>query len=282
MTNNKMIAGAAVTQGNIQNWTAVFADRTGTELGLLTQHNYPLNYSATSGARAPTVANLLSEYGRRRFEASYAADVQEIAEPLRLPWRMAETNSCNGGGKEGVSDTLASALWALDYIYTMAGYESSGVDFHAGRMGGYSGSPIKVWHNTVTAQPLYYALLMFRQAGRGRLVPLDVAAKGVNLTAYAAMDENKVLRVTLINKDLKENADVIITPGQDYHSVSGMRLQGRSLYSGDNITLDGAAVGPDGSWAPSESLRQITQFDQDFFTTVPSGSAIFVTFKPSN
>ena len=37
-----------------------------------------------------------------------------------LPFRLAETNSCYQGGKRGVSDTFASALWGADLMYQLA------------------------------------------------------------------------------------------------------------------------------------------------------------------
>ena len=53
---------------------------------------------------------------------------QADAQAARVPWRMCETQSFSGGGKAGVSDTFASALWALDYLFVLAGYGCAGVN----------------------------------------------------------------------------------------------------------------------------------------------------------
>ena len=49
------------------------------------------------------------------------ARFQAAAQSADKPWRMCETASFSGGGKEGVSDTFAAALWALDYLFVLAG-----------------------------------------------------------------------------------------------------------------------------------------------------------------
>ena len=52
-----------------------------------------------------------------------------------LPFRLAETNSCYHGGKRGVSDTFASALWGADLMYQLASAGGAGINFHGGGYG---------------------------------------------------------------------------------------------------------------------------------------------------
>jgi len=49
-----------------------------------------------------------------------------------LPYRICETNSFYGGGKPGVSDTFGSALWALDYMFTLASESCAGFNMETG------------------------------------------------------------------------------------------------------------------------------------------------------
>lgn len=53
-------------------------------------------------------------------------------------WRMTETNSYFGGGKAGVSDTEAAALWSLDYLDGVAAHGGAGVNFHGGGAAAYT------------------------------------------------------------------------------------------------------------------------------------------------
>lgn len=278
------IADAAATQAGIDNWTAYMAKTAGSQLGLITQHDYPMTPpdKVKSHDQIPaTIADMLSENARQQKEAYYGYRLYQMSQEAKIPWRMAETNSVNYGGQKGVSDVFASALWGLDYMFTLASYRAAGIDFHCGRMGGYSGSPIQVMHNHVMAKPLYYALLMFRQAAQGHLVPLDMKTNGVNITAYGVLNrQTRLLRVLLINKDMNKDTKVIIIPGNAYHVASGIRLKAPALNADTGIVLGDASIAADGSWAPAPSTAREWKFGEKFYTPVPAGSAQLIIFKP--
>ena len=46
--------------------------------------------------------------------------------------RMTEGNTCYRGGKPGVSDVFAAALWAADYSLLLAANNYSGINLHGG------------------------------------------------------------------------------------------------------------------------------------------------------
>ena len=46
--------------------------------------------------------------------------------------RMTEGNTCYRGGKPGVSDVFAAALWSADYSLLLASNDYSGVNLHGG------------------------------------------------------------------------------------------------------------------------------------------------------
>jgi len=217
-----VLTGSAAA-GSITTWTSTFAQQLGSRIALLTQHLYPLAPSSVN-PNASNVASIPHILGSaaRNTEDTDGSELQQIAQSQKLPWRMSETNSCYNGGEKGVSDVFASALWGGDYMFTLAGRASAGVNFHGGGSGNYT--PIAVSGSQVTARPLYYTLLMFRAAARGRTVPLDVSANGVNLTAYGALDTDGTLRLMVIDKDTAQDAAVTITPGSAYSAALGMRL----------------------------------------------------------
>ncbi len=94
-------------------------------------HTYPFNRCFTPlsspayphGASAPEPARL---EGFVPAVGGYAA----VAHRYGLPFRVDELNSVACGGKRGVSDTFASALWAVDSLFEMARVGVSGVNFH--------------------------------------------------------------------------------------------------------------------------------------------------------
>jgi len=270
-----VLTGSAAA-GSITTWTSTFAQQLGSRIALLTQHLYPLAPSSVN-PNASNVASIPHILGSaaRNTEDTDGSELQQIAQSQKLPWRMSETNSCYNGGEKGVSDVFASALWGGDYMFTLAGRASAGVNFHGGGSGNYT--PIAVSGSQVTARPLYYTLLMFRAAARGRTVPLDVSANGVNLTAYGALDTDGTLRLMVIDKDTAQDAAVTITPGSAYSAALGMRLAAPAADSTTGITLGGASVGADGSWLPAQ-LETTPLTHGTYSTTVRAASALLVNF----
>jgi uncharacterized protein (TIGR03437 family) len=268
------LTGSAAS-GSINTWTSPFARQFGSRIALLTQHTYPLAPVSVNpnAANAASIPHLLGS-AIRNTEDSNGSALQQIAQGQKIPWRMAETNSSYSGGERGVSDVFASALWGVDYMFTLAGRSAAGINFHGGGSGNYT--PIAVAGGQVTARPLYYALSMFRAAARGRIVPLDVSANGVNLTAYGALDNDGTLRVMVINKDLTQDAAVTITPGAFTTSLA-MRLAAPAVDSTAGITLGAGAVQSDGSWLPVQ-LESALLARGAFNTTVPAASAMLVSF----
>ena len=271
-----VLTGSAAA-GSITTWTSTFASQLGSRIALLTQHLYPLAPTSAVSSTASNVASIPHILGSaaRQTEDTDGSQLQQIAQGQKIPWRMAETNSCYDGGETGVSNVFASALWGVDYMFTLAGRNSAGVNFHGGGTGTYT--PIAVTTTQATARPLYYALLLFRAAARGRVVPVTVSTTSVNLTAYGALDDDGTLRVIVINKDMTQDAAVSIAPGAGYTTALAMRLAAPAVDSTTGVTLGGASVQVDGSWLPAQ-LENISSSGGAFLTTVPAASAVLLSF----
>jgi uncharacterized protein (TIGR03437 family) len=268
---------ASAAAGSITSWTATVASKIGPRLALLTQHLYPLAPTSAVSSTAANVASIPHILGTtaHNTEDSDGGLLSDIARGAQLPWRMAETNSCYNGGEKGVSNVHASALWGVDYMFTLAQRSAAGVNFHGGGAGNYT--PIAVSGSQISARPLYYALLFFRAAARGRLVPVDVAAPGINVTAYGVLDPDGSVRVVAVNKDLAQDAALTIAPGPGYRTALAMRLSGTSLDAVTGTTLGGAGVLPDGTWLPA-ALESAQLSGATYSTTVPVGGAILIHF----
>ena len=91
-------------------------------------------------------------------------------------------------------------------------------------------------------------MLAFAQANRGERIALDYDTGGVNLTAYAVLDDQEHLMLTLINKDQNADADVTIAAGSAFQKATALRLKGLALDSADDVTLGGSEVAADGRW----------------------------------
>jgi Glycosyl hydrolase family 79 C-terminal beta domain len=251
-------------------WVTRFASDEGKDLKLLTHHYYRECASSTS-----TLERLLHPDPKLgpELETLKAASVSS-----GIPYRICETNSLCGGGKPGVSDTFGSALWALDFMLTLAWAGAAGVNMETGmnQLGWISWySPIgDDQHGTYTAKPEYYSMLAFAEASLGERLPADLENGGLNMTAYATGDETST-RVTLVNK---AEADASVTVGCDRHFRRGnvMRLIGPSLESKQGITLGGATVSVDGEWHP-RSTEAAGSKNAEWQIQVPAGSAAILS-----
>jgi hypothetical protein len=260
------IAGGAV------DWMDSFAHDEGGDIALLTAHHYITGQANP----AATLEVMLQE--EKKYQP-VLAKFQAASQSIHVPWRMCETASFSGGGKAGVSDTFASALWALDYLFVLASYGCSGVNMetgvnHLGWVSKYT--PISddlAGHHG--AAPEYYGLLTFALAAKGEQIAADCDTGGINLTAYAAREASGAVSLAVINKDLGRDAVVEVTGIAPRHAQI-MRLSAPSLTATSGVSLGGATVNEDGKWngGKADPVRIAGGRPQ---LDVPAGSAALIT-----
>jgi len=266
-------AGPDIAMASLD-WMQSFARDEAGDIALLTAHHYITGQANP----AATIETLLRE--DKNYQP-VLAKYQAASDTARVPWRMSETSSFYGGGKAGVSDTFASALWALDYLFVLASYGASGVNMetgvnHLGVVSKYTpiGDDLAGHYG---AAPEYYGLLAFAQAAKGVQLSLALDAGGINLTAYATQ-ENATLRLVVINKDMSRDASVTISNLGGAEPASVMRLNAPSLTANTAITLGGASVGDGGKWRGGKS-EPVKPARGKALLDVPAGSAALVTFS---
>lgn len=261
----------------------VLSSPLGGEINFLGSHLYSTLYLSRSGL--PIGISDLLNSTTLADEQSNGSALLNLAQSRNIPYRMTETDALTGSDSDanpGVVNVFANSLWTVDYSFIMAQQQAAGLNFHCGAGGGFPAAPIGETSSAVHANPGYYGMLMFKYAAQGRLVPLTVNTNGVNLTSYATLDSLGALRVTIINKDQANNAAVTITPGSGYTTVTGgMWLQAPSVTSSTGITLGGASVAADGTWAPTQTLSGAVS-NGTYDIAVPAASAVFVAFGSSS
>jgi hypothetical protein len=234
-------------------WVTRFAADEGKDIVLLTHHYYREGQNPAS-----TIEKLLGPDPKLNPELE---QLRAASKNSGVPYRICEVNSFSGGGRPGVSDTLASALWVLDYMFRLAANGCAGVNMETGvnQLGFVSSySPIgDDGHAHYSARPEYYGMLAFAEAGKGRLLATEVDGQATELAAYATRSPGGVAAITLINKggsDLSVRMDV---GSLARHDASVMRLRGPALDAKAGITLGGAEVDSGGAWKPatSESVK---------------------------
>jgi hypothetical protein len=265
------LAGPATTSN--YPWFTSFIRDFPQDLVLTTRHNYPLAAAITSpnDSRFATIENLLSPQTAKDW-LKLMAQHQNYSAVNRLPYRIAEAGSASSGGKAGVSDVFASALWCADYCFSLAEIGVAGVNFHSSfnRRGYTSFSALE--NGEYHIHPHYYGLLFFRQAAQGKFLPVTLSKSNVNVTVYATVANDGTLRIAIINKDLLSDAKLSFTHHQRSSQAALMRLTAPSLQSSTGVTLGEAGVTTDGHWQPRPSSR-IFASNGKFLLDVPAGSA---------
>jgi hypothetical protein len=242
-TPNVVMTGPA-SIGAINNWTLPFAADVGSQqIALLTQHYY----RGSGLSPSSTAANLISP------DSNLIGDLQLLqtaSESLGIPFRISETNSYFGGGAIGVSNSYASALWVVDFLFDNALGGSSGVNLHGGGdKPGYT--PIADDDGYVTdVRPEYYGVLLFTLAGQGRLLLTAVSASGLNVTAYAVLSAQGGLNIVLINKEETQSLEVSIDCGRPVYAADLTAMTGPSLLATTGVAIQGASIAPDGGFSP--------------------------------
>jgi hypothetical protein len=251
-------------------------------LALVTVHRYPLRgciHDTTSPLYA-SIPNLLEDSSAAGLAADVAPYVASVhARGLAL--RLDEMNSVACSGIKGVSNTFASALWALDTLFNMASVGVDGVNFHTLPHAGYELFTFKHVNGTWEAfvHPEYYGMLMFGQAAPpgSRLLPVTVPSGPVKIWATQTPDGKT--RVVLINKSLTTGQDVQVTvPGASTASVEWLQAPSASSTSG--VSLGGQTFGSEtttGAFAGAMKTGQLPSFLGAYTIEVPPASAVMLT-----
>jgi len=268
VTPDVKLTGPAAA-GNISSWTVPFGEHVGSgEIILLTQHYYRGNGQSASS----TVAELVSP------DPHLIGDLVTLAAgaaAIGVPFRIAETNSFYNGGANGVSDSYASSLWVIDDLFNIAQGGGIGANMHGGGDGdGYT--PIADSDGVVVeARPEYYGLLLFTLAGQGTLLTTSVVAGTLNVSAYALRTPAGGLSVVVVNKDSTQNLQLSVDTGLSVNSAALLVMTGPALDATSGVAIQGAAVAPDGSFAPAAAYTaRIAASVVDCY--VPALSAVLI------
>jgi len=167
--------------------------------------------------------------------------------------RMTEGNTCYRGGKPGVSDVFAAALWAADYSLLLAANNYSGINLHGGTApiisSGLGGvmfgdevlqaqgatpeqiashphpyyAPIASFGSDYILEPVAYGLKFAGSFSGGSLIQTDFTSKlqaaGVNASAYAAKLAGGQTSVIVLNRDAENDLALGLDFGADKSGI---------------------------------------------------------------
>ena len=103
----------------------------------------------------------------------------------------------------------------------------------------------------IEARPEYYGLLLFALAGSGTLLETQLSAGSVDVTAYAVRTASGGLNLIVVNKDALQNLTLTIQTNQPIQTASMQIMTGPSLAAISGVTIQGATMNQDGTFAPA-------------------------------
>jgi hypothetical protein len=260
----------------------------------LTHHHY---FGGPATNPAVNIPNLLAPAEMAKVQAM-ADTANAAAAKMGVRVRMAEGNTCYRGGKPGVSDVFAAALWAADYALLLASNAYTGINLHGGTgnavsngLGGFLPgdvllkdqgasaeeiarhphpfyTPIATFGSEYKLEPVAYGLKFAALLRGSTLMKADLTAPlqsaGVDASAYAAKFPDGRVAVAVINKDAEKDLDLTLDLG---NGKSG-RAEIKSLHA---PALSSREADLAASLAPVRVRRGRSK------VSIPHGSAHLIT-----
>jgi Glycosyl hydrolase family 79 C-terminal beta domain len=256
-------------------------------IGYVTTHFYPAGNAADFGSVSAGDAKLLASSLDSQYQTFYN-NFNDNASNTGYSVRIEETNSAFGGSNNGVTNSYAAALWAMDYFCYMA-YKTnlSGMNLHTGPIGSNAGSynaisPVGV-ASSYTLEPPGYGLWAFHFGSQGQPLSTTVSNPGnVNVSAYGLLESNGGETVHIINKTFGSgaaNVTATITPGGTYTNAQVIVLKqaNNDVTALSGITFGGQPMNSDGTW--TGGYGSSTALTNGTFTfTLPAAQAAIVHF----
>jgi hypothetical protein len=256
-------------------------------LALVTFHRYPLrrcNQSAASPLHG-SIPNLLSDVaaeGLARPVASFAA----VAHSHGLSFRVDEMNSVSCHGEPGVSDAFASALWALDALFSLARAGVDGVNIHT-----FPGASYQLFsfqeaggHWTAEVKPEYYGLQLFSQAAPPGSRLLQTSGPSGPVQSWATRAIDGTTRVVLVNDDPARSRTVLVRPAAGAGVANFEQLLAPDAGASAGVTLGGQSYGSQtstGVLTGRAQPRYLFSAGGDYVVRLPAASAAMLTLIPA-
>ncbi len=221
-------------------------------------HHYYFGGPATNPE--VNIPNLLKPATMAKVQKT--ADIATAAaKEMGVRVRMTEGNTCYRGGKPGVSDVFAAALWAADYSLLLASNNYSGINLHGGTgksvansVGGFLPgdvmlkdqgktpeeiatyphpfyTPIATFGSKYVMEPVAYGLKFGGALSGGSFLQTDLTSKiqasGVDATGYAAKLASGHTSVIILNKDADKDLELSV----DFGSGASGKVEIETLHA---------------------------------------------------
>jgi hypothetical protein len=187
----------------------------------------------------------------------------------------------------GVSNTFASALWAVDFVARAMAAGAAGINLQGnlGNCRGYTPvcapTPRQLVDGAVIAQPEWYALLLTRALIGDRPVRVRVASRRPNLDVIALIRPDGALHVVIVDDEAAGAgpASVSLHVGARFGAAEVLPLSAPSPASSAGVRL-GRAVGNGRRWRVPDTLQRVPNRAGVLTLAASPDSAVLLTVAP--
>jgi hypothetical protein len=274
-----LLGPAVANPWRARGWLTAIVDGDRNSLGVLSAHRYPLSacYHHASYRPFPTIARLLGE----RASAGMADSVEHAvayAHRNRLRFRLTEFNSVTCGGRPGVSNTFATALWGPDALFELLRTGVDGVNLHVRT--DTVNAPYRIDSRGFYARPAMYGLIMFvRALGPGaRLTPIVMHRPIAHVKVWAVRTAGGQLHVLAIDKSARPVRLALALRGAS-GPASVQRLLAPSVRDQHGVTLAGQRLNARGQWVGQRVVETLRRHRGVYRLALPRFSAALISVR---
>ncbi|WP_249010964.1 glycosyl hydrolase family 79 C-terminal domain-containing protein [Conexibacter sp. DBS9H8] len=229
----------------------------GGHLSVVTGHRYPLSACVTSrrSPSFPTVARLLSPRASIGMAAALRPAIRD-AHRLGLPYVLTEFNSVTCGGRRGVSNAFATALWAPAALFSLVRGGVAAANLHV-RLAAVN-APFTFVGPRLVARPLLYGLALFaRTLGPdARLWHVRVTGAVRHRLRVWAVASRPGLGLLLINPGRRPETLDLRLPAHGHGVLERLLAPGPAATGG--VSLAGQRISASGRWIGPFTPRSLT------------------------
>ena len=273
------LAGPALARPQVDaGWIAPLEAAARRDLAMVTVHRYPFSACAAPGTGAyPTIGRILSPAASAGLAGGLRAAVA-AAHDADLPLRVTELNSVTCGGRPGVSNTFATALWAPSTLFALlrAGVDSADIHVRANTIN----APFALTRHGLVARPLLYGLVLFARAlGRdARLVDTGLSARrGLDVSAWSVRVGPRTLHVVVVNRGMRSVRLALHLPARGVAFIQ--RLIAPTAASTGLVTFAGQRLDAAGRWTGHLAIGRITPRRGRYTVDVRRRSAALISVR---
>ncbi|KAI0474603.1 hypothetical protein F4859DRAFT_481356 [Xylaria cf. heliscus] len=213
----------------------------------------------------PTIETTLFDRSNMLQRVWYHDYLGNATSQSGISYVIGETNSISCQGAFYISDVMASAVWAVDYVLYLSSLKVERVHFHMGTRYRYSPwQPVFYNDTDPHIKPLYYGNLFTAAVFAGGHKQTEVLVNETHFGAYGVYGSGRLESIVAVNLNMWNSTFepaarpyTALTLPRTWAGARVSRLTNPGVDIAGNITLAGQNVGSDGRIVGKKNYEKV-------------------------